>query len=299
MKTKKKKLFTGLLLQKNNYILEVGGFFEFPNFDCKNFKKSAFYYLTNIHKNTFYYFFGDGRQAIKSVLLNNKEKLKRSICYLPAYLCYSILQPFLELNLNINFYKSSFNLKPRLSSEIENSLIFIIDYFGTEFVSNEKILDFLKKGNIVILDITHSILNKNRLKINHKNLYQIASLRKIFPIPDGGVLYYSNEQFKINTLSNNDYKKMLEAMKLKKNYLKNKFHNITSINIKSHFLKIYKSYENNKNKKIIKIKTIPAISLDILKNIDIFKIKERRKSNINFLYRNLTKKIFFFSVEMI
>lgn len=269
----------------------VGGFFEFPEFDCKEYRGSVLYYLINIAESEDHSFFRDGRQAIKSVLLNI-EKLEDKICYLPAYLCYSILQPFRESNLKIKFYDHQHPLKPVIDENIKNSLLYIIDYFGTEFVSNEEICEFLNKNNIVILDITHSIFDKNRFKINHENLYLISSLRKAFPIPDGGILYHTNSKFKMNGYFPKGYENMLEAMVLKSFYLKNVSEPTfkKSANLKNCFLTLYKNYEIDKDTSSIQLQDIPSISLCILKNINISNIINRRSENLNFLYKNISNK---------
>ena len=276
----------------------IGGFFEFPEFDCKQYQGSALYYLINIAETENHSFFRDGRQAIKSVLLNI-EKLEYKICYLPAYLCYSILQPFRESNLKIKFYDHQHPLKPVIDENIKNSLLYIVDYFGTEFVSNEEICEFLNKNNIVIVDITHSIFDKNRFKINHENLYLISSLRKAFPIPDGGILYYTNSKFETNGSFPKGYENMLEAMVLKSFYLNTVSESPfkKSANLKNCFLAIYKNYEIDKDKSLIQLQDIPSISLYILKNINISNIINRRSENLNFMYKNISnKKHFLYSL---
>ncbi len=271
--------------------MEVGGFFEFPEFDCRVYNDSAYYYLTSVYGK--YSFFRDGRQAIKSVLLNIKEKKK--ICYLPAYLCYSILQPFKELNLNVKFYNHQHPLKPIIDENIENSLIYIVDYFGTEFVSNEEIREFLDKNNVVILDITHSIFDRSRFDIEHEDLYLISSLRKIFPIPDGGALYYTNSEFKVKQLFPKGYENMLEAMVLKSFYLEKGSEAMlkNAGNVKNFFLSLYKNYEVDKDKGLIQLEDIPSISLYILKNISISNIIKRRLENLKFMYENISNKKYF------
>jgi len=200
--------------------MEVGGFFEFPLFDCRGNKDSVYYYLTNTYKNGKHSFFMDSRQSMISVLLSIKD-LNNKICYLPAYLCDSILQPFEEFNLSIIFYKHCPPLKPVIETNIEKSLIYVIDHFGSEAISEDEIYHFLRKGNIVILDLTHFIFNKSSYRMSHNNLYIVSSLRKIFPISDDAVLYHNNTTFKINNFFQKDYGKMLEAMFLKSSYRDN------------------------------------------------------------------------------
>jgi phage pi2 protein 07 len=273
--------------------MEIGGFFEFPEFDCSNYTNSALYYLTDIYEN--HLFFRDGRQAIKSVLLNIKD-LKDKIYYLPAYLCYSILQPFKELNLNVVFYNHQHPLKPVINGNIKNSLIYIVDYFGTEFIPNEEICEFLDKNNVVILDITHSIFDRSRFEIKHENLYLISSLRKVFPIPDGGALYYTNSKFEVKKLFPKSYENMLEAMVLKSFYLKNGSEATlkNAANVKNYFLPLYKNYEVDKDKGPIQLQDIPSISLYILKNISISSVIKRRSENLKFMCENIPQKLLFY-----
>lgn len=270
-------------------IMEIGGFFEFQEFDCSESTNSVYDYLTNINENQS--FFRDGRQAIKSVLLNING-LKDKTCYLPSYLCSSIFMPFKELNLNVYFYKHQSPLKPMIDKDIEDSLIYIIDYFGTEFISNKEINYLLDKNNIVILDITHSIFNKNRFKIKHESLYKISSLRKMFPIPDGGILYHSNHELKVNKSPPEGYENMIKAMILKASYIKN--NNKTNLkntsDMKNNFLTIYKNYEKNKDNSTIQLQSIPSFSIHILKNISILNIIKRRTENLKDVYKNLLNK---------
>ena len=109
-------------------------------------------------------------------------------------------------------------MNPLINVNIKNSLIYILDYFGVEFIPNKLIIEFLDRGNIVLLDVTHSILNRKRFKMEHENLYLIASLRKMFPIPDGGITYYTVGKFD-RKIFPKGYEKMIEAMALKNLYL--------------------------------------------------------------------------------
>ncbi|MDD4497008.1 MAG: hypothetical protein PHV51_02460 [Methanosarcinaceae archaeon] len=271
--------------------MEIGGFFEFPQFDCREHRDSVYYYLINTYKGGEYSFFQDGRQSIKSVLLNINN-IRDKICYLPSYLCDSILQPFEELNLNVKFYSLQHPLEPKIEKNIENSLVYIIDYFGTQCLDEKEICHFLEKGNIIILDITHSIFNEYRYRIKHENLYMISSLRKLFPIPDGAILYHTNSSFEAKKSFPEDYGKMLEAMLLKTFYLEDTLKNeyFKNKETKNEFLSMYRSYETSKDKGLIKIQNIPRISVYILKNICYKKILNRRFENLQYIYNNFHQK---------
>jgi hypothetical protein len=262
--------------------MEIGSFFEFPRYEEVEESNSVLYAIKTGYGSDYNAIFvGDGRQAIKAVLLNLVDKLNKRKIYLPSYLCNSILQPFKELSLKFDFYGHFPHLTPNIDYSIKNSLIYIIDYFGIEALSNKEIEE-LSDSNLIILDITHSIFNKKRFKIKNENVIMIASLRKVFPIPDGGVIYCKNS-INIKKLQYDGYVKMLEAMFLKKYYI-----NINNDeSLKEYFLKLYRSYEKLKDNNNIKVYEIPQISVEILRNLNIKNILLKRKENLDYIYKNL------------
>lgn len=251
---------------------EIGGFFAFSEFDCEKEEDSVYHYLTDVTHN--YVFMRDGRQAIKAVLLNVPTP-ENITCYLPAYLCHSILQPFKELELTVKFY----GMVPM----VRDSVVFIIDYFGTEAgISNKGINMLLDRGNIIIMDITHSVLSKKRFDIQHENYYLIASLRKVFPIPDGGIVYHSNQKFGVETTFPGRFGLMVQAMRFKATDFEKKY-----------YRKLYQEYEDYKDSTQILQQDIPGISLDILENVNFLNIMKRRTANLDYIYENITKKWIF------
>lgn len=286
--------------------MEIGGFFEYPKLDHISEDDSVYQRLKMGNNN--FQLVRDGRQAIKMALINIKN-LKKFTCVLPAYLCKSILQPFNELKLKIKFYGHSNVLKPEIE-EIKNSVLFLIDYFGRDSLSNTEIHEVLDRNNIVILDVTHSIFNQERFEIKDKNYYIISSLRKMFPIPDGGILYNAKEFNMKPFCLPIGHEKMLESMIFRSYYLKNLKlgssdnsntgsilrdntpEEISSIDlnmktIKNHYLSKYYDYEREKFEDIGMPQNIPAISLHILNNISYSKILKKRNINLKFLYEEI------------
>jgi len=273
--------------------MEIGGFFEFTELDCHQDKNSVLNYLLAQNRSPRPVFYRDGRQAIKSVLLNIVD-LHKKICLLPSYLCRSIKQPFEELGLNTRYYGHQPGLKPVMGSQIKDALMYIIDYFGVEAISNDEILE-LTENNIVILDITHSIFDEKRLKLKHENLYSIASLRKSFPIPDGSIIYHSNSNLEAIEDTSEGYEKMLEAMFQKKYYICDHY---ADKKLKQYFLTLYSDYEDLKSS-TIKLEHLPEISQHIMKHIAIDQILGRRKSNLQYIYRNIDQKRMLFGLDQI
>ncbi len=296
--------------------MEIGGIFEFPNLVGEDPDDSAYEFLINAFNN--YKFVRDGRQAIKLVLLNI-EGIENLSCYLPAYLCDSILQPFNEMGLDVKFYGHEPVLNPVLDS-IENSLVYIIDYFGIETVSNKEILELLDRNNVVILDISQSLLNKNRFSIktddHSENYYIISSLRKIFPIPDGGMVHYQTDKLDDYSLGFPDrYERKLDAMILRSFYLNEFEIDVRSMELsidndkledlvadlgsqksqevncledmKKNYLSLYHDYEMDKYEKILKPQNIPLLSLKILNNISYHDILKQQSLNLKYVYQEI------------
>jgi hypothetical protein len=278
--------------------MEIGGFLEFPELQDTERKESAYYYLTNLYDN--YDFFGDGRQAIKAVLLNIEE-IQHKTCHLPAYLCDSILQSFRELELDVKFYPHRELLKPVLNGNIKDSLVYLIDYFGIEPVSEKEIEELLDDNNIVILDVSHSILDENRFSLTHENFYRIASIRKTFPIPDGGIVYHSDPNFKSSNIPPRKYETKLEAMLLRKLYLKGyDMDGSDKKGVKEHFLNLNQEYESYKYGSVVEPQSIPLTSCYILKNISITDIMDRRWENLSFMHEKLAnKEVLLFNLDKI
>ena len=301
--------------------MEIGGFFEFPKFDSIDGDDSTYHHLTNLYEN--YSFFRDGRQAIKAVL-QNIEEINSRRCYLPAYLCDSIIQPFTEMGINVNLFGHEDPLKPILNMDITNSVILIIDYFGTESVTNEEILELLDRDNIIIMDLSHSILDSSRFSIKHDHYYLIASLRKLFPIPDGGIAYHNSEKFVASDISPKDYESKLEAMVLRYFYLNGitvdnvpahddkkldsvfeAWYTKTPIGfkqrleaVKRHYLALHYEYELKKYENEVIPQNIPAISLYILNKLSFSNLINKRAENLKFMYENIIHKdLFVFHFE--
>jgi hypothetical protein len=280
---------------------EIGGLFSFPFFDCTEISKSVLHYLINSSGGNNYTFVEDGRQAIKKVLLEIKDVQKLK-CYLPSYLCHSILQPFIEIGLNINFYGHTHPLRAEIDDDISDSIILIIDYFGTEFFEGKKIKELLENGNKVIIDVTHSIFDKTRRLLSHDNLFYISSLRKVLPIPDGAIIFHSKD-FNYPGLNYSlNITPMLNAMLLKNMYLSDMIEllQINPLEMKSFYLSLSKNSEEDKDKQVIHINPISPISLMILSHISFDTILEQRNVNLFTLYdKIINKKLFLFCYESI
>ena len=120
----------------------------------------------------------------------------KSIFLLPSYLCESIIQPFKQENIFINYFPVKKNLEididklNKLLKNLKPTGIFLINYFGYPLSSSEKnfLLD-IKDKITIIEDCTHgSFIEYNRPKVGTLGHYVITSFRKCFPVPDGALV---------------------------------------------------------------------------------------------------------------
>jgi len=226
-----------------------------------------------------------GRAAIKFILLNIIKKVKIKKCWLPSYLCETIIQPLRELDLDYEFYHLKENLQldiDYLSRRIEkNDLVFTINYFN--FLFNDKVIKFLRKlknNNVIIIeDLTHSFLTNNIFSYKISD-YSIISLRKWFGIPDGGIAFSNNNLFDKNLIVKRSFYDFVH-LRLKYAILKNFYLN-KIINKKDSFRKMHDKAEELANL-TIRLNAMSNISKIILNSVDFNNIIYRRRMNFKYL----------------
>lgn len=259
--------------------MEIGS--EFWLEDIKNEKKNKFFMIGQDRR-----FLLSGRTAIMYVIndiLKSNKDVKR--VYMPSFCCESMLQPFLEKDINIIYYNVSYNNKIMYNIDTNKKcdIFFAMNYFG--FVStnmHEYIKEFSRKGVIVIEDITHSLLCDQNYCSNSD--YLVVSLRKWFPIITGGMAVKLKGSFleQENYNENADIVKIKrEAMLLKQMYI----NNLKNVN-KDEYLKLYRTADAILDRDYNNY-LIDKESYRIIWNLDIEFIKQRRKQNAKAIYKTL------------
>lgn len=270
--------------------MEIGS--EYWKFEGNLIKDNSKFW--NLGKDTT--FLLSGRTAIFYVLKNILKHKKIRKVYMPSYSCYSMIQAFKDLEIEVEYYDVYFNeiLKYNIDLENDSDIFFAMNYFGYSDTNMESyIKNFKEKGKIVIEDITHSILSKKRY--SEYSDFLIASLRKWFPISSGAIAVNMKEVFDLE-LSENTNEALIylktSAMENKKNYINKseKSNLIDSNKEKNIFLKEYSEsnkiletdYQNYK---------IDEHSYKILMGIDIEEIIIKRRKNVKLIYEKLSKNI--------
>ena len=226
-----------------------------------------------------------GRTAINFVLEDILKTREIKNVYFPSYCCDSMLQPFIEKNINIEFYDVIYEeeLKYDIDLNKKCDVFFAMNYFGyTKTNMCKYIKNFKDKHIIVIEDITHSLLSDDNYC--NRSDYLIASLRKWFPIITGGLACKINNRFLTNEKLDDNFqiiKKKKKAMNLKQKYISNQ----EKIK-KEKFLSLY-NLANDVLEKDYKNYTMDEKSLNILKRIDVNLIKTERRKNARTIYNIL------------
>ena len=259
---------------------EIGS--EFWLEEQKFQKKDSINYF-NIGKDN--KFLLSGRTAIYFVLEDILKRRKVKHVYFPSYCCDSMLQPFIDKNIEIEFYEVNYNngFAYNIDTNKECDVFFAMNYFGfTENNMNEYIKKIKENGAIVIEDITHSLLSP--IRNSESADYLVASLRKWFPIVTGGLAVKMNGEYLIKQ----HYKENKKIVEIKKDAMKLKYEYIKENKEiqKEEFLRKY-GMANDILKNDYKRYSIDDISLKILREMDINAIKEQRRKNAKMLYDNL------------
>jgi len=173
-------------------------------------------HLTDVYKDVV--FFADGRQCL--IALMKQYGWKR--IWMPEYFCYEVIGSFAEASdAEIAYYHDSPTsddsaVVTSLPYE-EGDVLLRVNYFGLR--------DFRSEKNIpvpVIEDHTHDLMGRWSLYSDAD--WCIASLRKILPIPEGGMMWSPKGHQYLSkvksTPENNDVaQKRWTAMEMKSGYL--------------------------------------------------------------------------------
>lgn len=147
---------------------------------------SIFHYLSDFHS----IYTDSGRSAIRLI----EQTISSGPVLLPSYICDSVCSCF--PNRPLWFYRMDENLGidwEDFCEQLKKGPAIVYLHYFNGLLPSDDILEWLRmekeKGNFTVIeDTTHSIFSAPMTVGD----YAICSLRKWFPIPDGGVLYGRN-----------------------------------------------------------------------------------------------------------
>ena len=228
-----------------------------------------------------------GRTAIETVL---KEIPNARKALLPSYCCDSMIQPFQNAGIEVDFYSVYYDAGLKITvGALANIDVFLwCNYFGFD-VPMPDLSDF---GGVVIEDITHSLLSDK--PYHTQSQYLIASLRKWEPINCGGYCASVNGELR-NSPTEIPPESFIDtrtlAMKMKKDYLSG-----STKEDKSKFLSLYVECNHWLAENYSEL-SIDQWSQTYLSTVDVEKQKNMRRNNARVLYKILKDKVQFLFAE--
>lgn len=248
---------------------------EFNEFNPRNFQFDGDVYLVL-----------SGRTAIDLICRDIQKNHKIKNVYMPAYCCESMIFPFTNLGVNVEFYDMGIDNKRELKYYINDAkqtdILFLNNYFGfPNTIDIEKIEKLKENGAIVIYDRTHSLFLGNDNMVKYAD-YSFASIRKWMEIATGAIVNKRKGHFFEFILSDCPYADIkIESMRLKSRFIEG-----DETISKSDFFDIFNIF-NKKLKEDYAFYKIDNCSLNILNHFDFATIMENRKRNAVYLYGNL------------
>jgi hypothetical protein len=223
-----------------------------------------------------------GRGAI-SLLLQQLAPVNKSVL-LPAYICDSVILPFIEHGYTCHFYEVDKGLSPKieLNSFVNVGVFLHMGYFG--FSTNSNLLNaiqyFKKKSTIIIEDVTHTLFSEfNRYE---ENDFYVGSIRKWFGVPSGGFLASSKRSVKRPVSTNDDFSMLRKAaLSTKGKYMKTNDDSLKSI-----FLSQFSDAEILLDEDLNPY-CIDSTSIKLINSLDVDELISRRRENLKVLLEGL------------
>ncbi|MBI4843149.1 MAG: DegT/DnrJ/EryC1/StrS family aminotransferase [Nitrospirae bacterium] len=141
--------------------------------------------------------FGSAREALYHGLSILGKRPRRA--HLPAYCCKSILHPLDRLGIEPSFYDVGEGLEPVFGKMDfrEGDIFFLIHYFGIpqDTIYYERLCK--ERGMLLVEDCAHTLPDPEAERpMGSTGVFSIFSLRKMLPVPDGGVLVINDASMK-------------------------------------------------------------------------------------------------------
>lgn len=226
-----------------------------------------------------------GRGAISLLLQQVTPKYKSVL--LPAYICDSVILPFITHGYRCYFYEIEEDLSPNIESikSYKNIGLFLhMGYYG--FSTNSNLLSVLRhlkdQSTIIIEDITHTLFSEfKRFELND---YYVGSVRKWFGLPSGGFLASPSKINKRPSLNNNSLVNLrTEALFTKGKYIKTNDKDLKKLSINKF------SEAEDLLDRDIKPYSIDRLSTELINSLDSKDLVSKRRGNFNVLQDGLKR----------
>lgn len=241
-----------------------------------------------------------GREAI-ILALRSLEQRRPDIpkrCLLPAYMCDTVFFPFKRAGWEIHFYHINRELaaeEERLRRQIEQvrpGLLFIHPYYGVDTWKQMRslLLEWKEQGICIMEDVTQSYyLEEAGMEAD----YVIGSLRKWYPVPDGGFVASNESLLPEDWEEAESYtKRRMEVAVKKWEYLNGQGDAERKRELKAEFLKKNREMEEELDQ-YDGVRKLSKEAVWMLQEVEEEEAKRCRAANYWYLYENLRGKMSF------
>lgn len=213
--------------------------------------------------------FISGRSALNYIISDIKNKQEITTAGLPSWCCDSMIIPFIQAGIKVQFYpvwvEKEKGLVQDISGVIGCDCLLVMDYFGYA-----RTIDYSMFSGVLIRDVTHSIFTTEYKDAE----YYFGSLRKWAGFWTGGFAWSSQWSQRMVVSEVDEYYVSLrkQAMQEKKQYMEGQLE-------KKSFLNIFSEAEQYLEEKSV-IRNGHIRDIECVKYLDISKLKEVRRNNV-------------------
>lgn len=227
-----------------------------------------------------------GRGAISLILSQISPPIRRVL--LPTYVCESVILPFERAGYELMYYEVDESFAPQnINTErADIGVFFHMGYFG--FPTNEKLVGEIKKlkaqSVIIIEDVTHTLYSENNRPLG--NDYVFGSVRKWFGLPSGG--FAAAVRKKMDCVDMPLPSQELIKLRTKSLMLKWSYMQTMNESLKKDYLDGFGKAEKMFDADVGAYR-MDSTSTQIIHEIDIKSIVNKRRENYRYLLAQLTK----------
>lgn len=226
-----------------------------------------------------------GRTSLDYILRDIKLLNNTVVAYLPSYCCHTMIKPFIDNGVEVDFYNIYFEngrFIYDLDFNTKCNIVLIMQYFGFYHEAVGQTIRVLRDNEkIVIEDATHSWFSESPYSYNSNYIY--ASFRKWTGLPCGSIAIKQNGQYLFHppTETNHEYIRLRQVAALtKKLYIEKGFGN------KEKYLGLFKQAEELLEHDYSGY-CLPEKYSDMLYKMDTRRIIRQRKENAKALIEGL------------
>ncbi len=236
----------------------------------------------NITEDSSCFYYSSGRSALYYILdyLHNNSNVTKIL--LPNYICDSVLVPIEKNGLSYSFYPLDESLQIEQNEFLKlysnSSVVLLVNYFGLQDLTDQ--INFVRKVDSNAIIIEDDVMAYFEFKKELKGAdFKYTSLRKTFPIPDGGIVKTNHKLPVVKTP--NTYGQYKAAASIMKNMRDILFDDNVYLNIS----RIGSSLINDELEL-----GISFVAEKLFREVDEAQVIKQRKTNASFLADELEAK---------